>query len=39
VIRKFQVETDSEGVSIRGTLPGSFLRSLAAAHQAARNEK
>jgi hypothetical protein len=39
VIRKFQVDTDSEGVSIRGTLPGSFLRSLAAAHQAAKNEK
>ena len=29
VLRRFQIENDSEGVSIRGTLPGSFLRSLA----------
>jgi hypothetical protein len=29
VLRRFQIESDSEGVSIRGTLPGSFLRSLA----------
>jgi len=29
VIRRFRVENDGEGVSISGTLPGSFLRSLA----------
>lgn len=34
VIRRFHVESDSEGVSISGTLPGSFLRSLASSHQA-----
>jgi hypothetical protein len=28
VIRKFQVDSDSEAVSIRGNLPGTFLRSL-----------
>jgi hypothetical protein len=28
VIRKFQVENDGDAVSIRGTLPGTFLRSL-----------
>ena len=34
VIRKFQVEHDADSVSIRGSLPGSFLRSLAAQRQA-----
>ena len=28
VIRRFQIDTDPDGVSIRGTLPGSFLREL-----------
>jgi len=28
VIRKFQVDSDGDAVSIRGTLPGTFLRSL-----------
>jgi len=28
VIRKFKVESDGDGVSIRGNLPGTFLRSL-----------
>lgn len=36
VIRKFQIESDSEGVSIRGTLPGGFLRSLSASQKASR---
>ena len=36
VIRGFKVDSDSEGVSIRGTLPGSVLRSLAAHRQAKR---
>jgi hypothetical protein len=30
VIRGFRVDGDSEGVTVRGTLPGSVLRSLAA---------
>lgn len=30
VLRKFSVSSDSEAVSIHGTLPGSFLRSVAA---------
>ena len=34
VIRGFRIEDDGEGVSIKGTLPGSFLRSLSAQHQA-----
>jgi hypothetical protein len=29
VIRKFQIDNDPEGVSIRGTLPSGFLESLA----------
>jgi hypothetical protein len=36
VIRKFQVEHDADSVSIRGSLPGSFLRSLAAQRQAVK---
>ncbi len=34
VIRRFQIEDDAESVSIRGTLPGSFLRTLSASHRA-----
>jgi hypothetical protein len=36
VLRRFRIENDGEGVSIRGTLPASLLKSLAAHHQAAR---
>ncbi|MGE5414724.1 MAG: hypothetical protein ACM3NW_11145 [Syntrophomonadaceae bacterium] len=36
VIRGFQVDSDADGVSIRGTLPGSVLRSLAAHRQGKR---
>jgi hypothetical protein len=36
VIRKFQIANDSDGVSIRGTLPGGFLRSLSASQKASR---
>jgi hypothetical protein len=36
VLRRFQIDNDSEGVSIRGTLPGNFLRSLSNARQARR---
>jgi hypothetical protein len=34
VIRQFRVETDRDGVSISGTLPGSFLKTLAAERRA-----
>jgi len=36
VIRRFQIDNDSDGVSIRGILPSGFLESLAAKRQAAR---
>ena len=36
VIRRFQIDNDSDGVSIRGTSPTGFLESLAAKRQAAR---
>ncbi|HKD18522.1 MAG TPA: hypothetical protein VKG23_11710, partial [Thermoanaerobaculia bacterium] len=34
VLRGFRIEDDGEGVSIKGTLPGSVLRSLSAHRQA-----
>jgi hypothetical protein len=34
VIRRFQIDSDAEGVSIRGSLPASFLRSLGEHRQA-----
>jgi len=34
VIRQFRVETDNDGVSISGTLPGSFLKTLASERHA-----
>jgi hypothetical protein len=37
VLRRFQIDNDGEGVSIRGTLPGSFLRALSANRHAAKN--
>lgn len=37
VLRRFQIDSDDEGVSIRGTLPGSFLRALSANRHAAKN--
>jgi len=36
VIRRFRIDNDADGVSIRGTLPSGFLESLAAKRQAAR---
>jgi hypothetical protein len=36
VIRRFQVDTDADGVSIHGTLPGSFLRELSETRHASR---
>jgi hypothetical protein len=35
VIRRFQIDTDSDGVSIHGTLPGDFLRALSETRHAA----
>ena len=35
VIRRFEIDTDSDSVSIRGTLPGSFLRALSRSQHAA----
>jgi hypothetical protein len=37
VIRGFRVDSDSDGVTVRGTLPGSVLRSLAA-HRRSKRE-
>ncbi len=34
VLRRFRIENDGEGVSISGTLPGSFLRGLATSRMA-----
>ena len=39
VIRGFRVDSDADGVSIRGTLPGSVLRSLAAHRQGKREAR
>ncbi len=36
VIRRFQIDNDSDGVSIRGTLPSGFLESLGSKRQASR---
>ncbi len=38
VLRKFTVSSDSEAVSIHGTLPGGFLRSVAAHARQKRSE-
>jgi hypothetical protein len=36
ILRRFQIDSDSDGVSIRGTLPSSFLESLGHRRQATR---
>ncbi len=36
VIRKFRIDNESDGVTIRGTLPPGFLNSLGAKRQASR---
>jgi hypothetical protein len=36
VIRRFRIDTDADSVSIHGTLPGTFLRSLAGRRQASK---
>ncbi len=36
VIRRFQIDSDDEGVSIRGTVPAGLLEALSQKHQASR---
>ena len=36
VIRRFRIDNDGDAVSIRGTLPASFLSSLGSSHRAAK---
>ena len=36
VIRRFKIDNDADGVSIRGTLPSEFLNSLMTTHKAGR---
>jgi hypothetical protein len=38
ILRKFEIETDREGVTIHGTLPGAFLREMAQKRQARRED-
>jgi hypothetical protein len=38
ILRKFEIESDREGVTIHGTLPGSFLRQMAEKRQARRDD-
>ena len=38
ILRKFEIESDREGVTIHGTLPGSFLRQMAEKRQARRRD-
>jgi hypothetical protein len=38
ILRKFEIENDREGVTIRGTLPGSFLKKMAEEREARRNQ-
>ena len=39
ILRKFEIETDREGVTIHGTLPGSFLREMAEKHEAHKAQR
>lgn len=39
ILRKFEVDSDREGVTIHGTLPGSFLRRMAEEHEARRGHR
>jgi hypothetical protein len=38
ILRKFEIESDHEGVTIHGTLPGSFLRKMAEERHARRDD-
>ena len=38
VLRRFEIDDDGEGVSIRGTLPGSFLRALSESRHASKGD-
>lgn len=37
ILRRFEIESDREGVTIHGVLPGSFLRKMAEQHEAHRH--
>lgn len=39
ILRKFEIERDREGVTIQGTLPGSFLRKMAEEREARRTQR
>jgi hypothetical protein len=39
ILRKFEIESDREGVTIHGTLPGSFLRQMAEKHEARKAQR
>lgn len=39
ILRKFEIESDREGVTIRGTLPGNFLRKMAEKREARRAQR
>ena len=39
ILRKFEIESDREGVTIHGTLPGSFLRKMAEQHEARKAQR
>jgi hypothetical protein len=39
ILRKFEIESDREGVTIHGTLPGSFLRKMAEKHEARKAQR
>jgi hypothetical protein len=38
IIRRFSVSSDGEGVSVRGTLPAAFIRSIAEKAEGKRSE-
>jgi hypothetical protein len=39
ILRKFEIESDREGVTIHGTLPGSFLRKMAEQREARKHQQ
>lgn len=39
ILRKFEIESDREGVTIHGTLPGSFLRKMAEEREARKAQR
>jgi hypothetical protein len=39
ILRRFEIESDREGVTIRGTLPGSFLRKITEERQSRKAQR